>query len=118
MTDANDAAATMKRNGKSFWFASLFLPRQTSADAARLYAFCRRMDDLADVAMAEENRLMLAQVRNDLRRGVSSNPLVKDFLALAMQYDLPRDAANYLIAAFIEDAADKLQIENEAQLVR
>jgi len=120
MNDANkkNAAAIMKRNGKSFWFASLFLPRQTASDAARLYAFCRRMDDLADVAVTEANRAVLSEVRDDLRRGVSSKAFVKDFLALAQQYNLPREAADYLIAAFLEDATHPLNLEDENQLVR
>ena len=56
IADKSDAATSMKRNGKSFWFASLFLPRQVAADASRLYAFCRTMDDLADVAVTPESR--------------------------------------------------------------
>jgi len=112
------AAATMKRNGKSFWFASLFLPRKTAADAARLYAFCRAMDDLADVAVTESSRAALAEVRSDVQRGVSSDPIVADFLSLAREYDLPRGAADYLIATFIEDATTQLHLKNEDELVR
>jgi phytoene synthase len=114
----SDAATTMKRNGKSFWFASLFLPRQVAADAARLYAFCRAMDDLADVAVTEESRAVLAHVRGDLQRGDSSIPDVQDFLALANQYKLPCEAAEYLIATFIQDATTELHLEDEDQLVR
>jgi phytoene synthase len=114
----SDAAATMKRNGKSFWFASLFLPRQVAADAARLYAFCRTMDDLADVAVTEENRATLAQVRKDLQSGVTLIPDVQDFFALATQYELPCEAADYLIATFIQDATTELQLTDEAELVR
>jgi phytoene synthase len=118
IADKSDAATTMKRNGKSFWFASLFLPRQVAADAARLYAFCRTMDDLADVAVTEESRAALAQVRRDLKSGVTSIPDVQDFLALARQYELPCEAAEYLIATFLQDATTELHIEDEAQLVR
>jgi phytoene synthase len=114
----SDAATTMKRNGKSFWFASLFLPRQVAADAARLYAFCRTMDDLADVAVTEESKAVLSQVRGELRSGVASTPDVGDFLTLAKQYSLPREAADYLIATFIEDATTEMHIEDEDQLVR
>jgi phytoene synthase len=114
----SDAATTMKRNGKSFWFASLFLPRRVAADAARLYAFCRTMDDLADVAVTEESRAVLAQVRRDLKSGVTSIPDVQDFLELANQYQLPCEAADYLIATFIQDATTELHIEDEDQLVR
>jgi phytoene synthase len=108
----------MKRNGKSFWFASLFLPRQTADDAARLYAFCRAMDDLADVAATGSSRQMLAEVRGDLQRGVSSNPIVADFLCLARKYALSLSVADYLIATFIEDATSELQIKDYDELVR
>jgi phytoene synthase len=118
IADNSDAATTMKRNGKSFWFASLFLPGQVAADAARLYAFCRKMDDLADVAVTEESRAVLARVRGDLKRGDSSIPEVQDFLALADQYKLPCEAAEYLIATFMQDATPELHVEDEDQLVR
>ena len=114
----SDAATTLKRNGKSFWFASLFLPRQVAADAARLYAFCRTMDDLADVAVTPESKATLSQVRGDLQSGVTSIPAVQDFLALASQYRLPCEAAQYLIATFIQDATTELHLEEEDQLVR
>jgi len=120
MKDASiqSAAATMKRNGKSFWFASLFLPRQTTADAAQLYVFCRTMDDLADIAVTESSRAVLAEVRSELKRGISSNPTVADFLALARKYALPLGAADYLVATFIEDATTELHIKDENDLVR
>jgi len=114
----SDAVTTMKRNGKSFWFASLFLPRQVAADAARLYAFCRTMDDLADIAVTEDSKAVLAQVRKDLKIGVTSIPNVQDFLALADQHKLPREAADFLVATFIQDATTELHIEDEDQLVR
>jgi len=113
-----DAALTMKRNGKSFWFAALFLPRQVAADAARLYAFCREMDDLADVAVTEQKRAALAAIHRDLQSGVGDSPALRDFSALAAQYGLPRQAAAYLIATFIEDATASLHLQNEAELVR
>ena len=110
--------ATMKRNGKSFWFASLFLTRQTAADAARLYVFCRTMDDLADIAVTELSLEALAKVRRDLSQGVSSDPVVVDFLSLAQEYALPLCAADYLIATFIDDASTKVHIKDEDDLVR
>ena len=116
--NSQDAAATMKLHGKSFWFASLFLPRQVASDAARLYAFCRRMDDLADIAVTQAKREVLAKVRQDLQRGVSDDPSVADFLELARQYDLPIGAADWLIGTFLEDAEAPMLIENEKQLVR
>jgi phytoene synthase len=76
------------------------------------------MDDLADVAVNEESREVLASVRGDLKRGSSSIPDVQDFLALAKQYNLPCAAAEYLIATFIQDATTELHVEDEDQLIR
>jgi phytoene synthase len=118
IADNSDAATSMKRNGKSFWFASLFLPRRVAADAARLYAFCRTMDDLADLAVTEESREVLSQVSRDLQCGITSLPVVEDFFALAKQYNLPCEAAKYLIATFLQDATTELHIADEAELVR
>ena len=111
------ASQTMKRNGKSFWFASIFLPKVTALAAARLYRFCRTMDDLADTAVTPENQEALAIVREHLRQGETSQPLVADFLALVRQYDLSLDVADHLIATFLEDATTKLHVEDERQLV-
>jgi phytoene synthase len=112
----------LKRNGKSFWFASLFLPQDTALHAARLYAFCRALDDLADdvahksgASTAADN---LQVVRDDLRRGASSQPLVADFLELAYRFNLPLDAADYLLEAFLEDATTDMHIADEQRLVR
>ncbi len=113
-----DAAATMKLHGKSFWFASLFLPAQVASDAARLYAFCRRTDDLADIAVTQEKREVLAKVRHDLQHKISDDPSLADFLELAQQYDLPMDAADWLIGTFLEDAEMPMLIDKEKQLVR
>jgi len=108
----------MKLHGKSFWFASLFLPSHVASDAARLYAFCRRMDDLADVAVTQEKREELMKVRQDIQRGVSNDPVVADFLELAQKYNLPTDATDWLIGTFLEDAETPMLIEDEKELVR
>jgi phytoene synthase len=45
-----DAARVLARHGRSFHFASHLLGARHGGRAARLYAFCRRVDDLADEA--------------------------------------------------------------------
>ena len=108
----------MRRNGRSFWFASLFLPREVAGAAARLYAFCRVMDDLADESGRPEAAAQLERVRDDLRRGRSDDPQVAGLLELAAQHTLPLEAADHLIAAFVADASRRMAIDTEADLVR
>ncbi len=43
-----NAEAVLARSGRTFHLASRLLPSRMRADAAELYAFCRRMDDYAD----------------------------------------------------------------------
>jgi phytoene synthase len=76
------------------------------------------MDDLADVAVTQESRAVLAQVRSDLQSGSTAIPVVEDFLALAKQYNLPCEAAEHLIATFIQDTTTDLHLADEAELVR
>jgi phytoene synthase len=119
---AAGARAVLKRNGKSFWFASLFLPKETASDVARLYAFCRALDDLAD-AVADDSGARIAETtlqgaREDLRRGESRNPLVADFLELAHRFNLPLNAADDLLGAFVEDATTNIQVTDEQHLLR
>lgn len=112
------ALDVLKRNGKSFWFASLFLPKDTAFHVARLYAFCRAMDDLADDPTESKAASRLQGVRDDLRRGHSQQPVVADFLDLAYRFHLPLEAADYLLEAFVQDATTAPHIADERHLVR
>ena len=43
-----DATTSLQENGKSFYWASQFLSPEMSQNAAKLYSYCRILDDLAD----------------------------------------------------------------------
>jgi len=119
---AAGAREVLRRHGKSFWFASLFLPKDSAFDVARLYAFCRALDDLADDVADEPGTTSavanLQAVRDDLRRGESSQPMVADFLELAHRFHLPLEAADYMLATFLEDATADTHIADEQHLLR
>ncbi len=109
---------SMRRNGKSFWFASRFLARQTAADAGILYAFCRTMDDLADESRDSGAVNRLRQTRIDLERGQSGEPGTAAFLQLASCRQLPLEVADHLIQSFLCDVETPLQIGTEEDLIR
>ena len=44
----NDKKLTLKYRAKTFYFASLFLPKSIKKDIENLYIFCRYLDDLGD----------------------------------------------------------------------
>lgn len=81
------ASAVLAQHGKSFYLASLFLPAHLAQAAARLYRFCRYVDDVADTS--DDKALAAMRLDNlmlDLRRGDSTHPLIKDALDLFDAY--------------------------------
>ncbi len=44
----DNAKSVLKKNGKSFYWAGKFLPKEFINRAAELYSFCRILDDIAD----------------------------------------------------------------------
>ena len=112
-----DATASLKRNGKTFWLGSLFLPKEMAAEAATLYAFCRRMDDLADQQGGFEAADRLQRVREDLHAGNSEEPVVLGLIQLAERRGLDLAAAQCLLNTLLRDAAGHLCIEDETELL-
>ena len=64
------AEAVLARSGRTFHLASRLLPPRMRREAAELYAFCRRMDDLADeetLATLDARHRQLGQMLEVLR---------------------------------------------------
>ena len=59
---------SLAANGKSFHWARRLLGDRMGHDAARLYAFCRLLDDMADGDI-EDGPARLAIIRADLLAG-------------------------------------------------
>jgi len=114
----SSGASALKRGGKTFWFASLFLPKSVAADAADIYAFCRSMDDLADDGAQSDAVRLLRTVDADLEAGRSSDPVVARFLEIATAHRLDLSVARHFLEAITQDAAGEVAIQDEAELIR
>ena len=115
MTAANDI---LKRNGKSFYFASLVLDRESAEHCARLYTFCRFVDDLADASedkAAARSRLL--DVIDALETGNTSDPVISDFIELAGEAGMSVKPAIDLVHGVLEDLGDVL-VRDVAELHR
>ena len=93
MTPAKDhALAVLKSHGRSFYFAGQLLSPVYRVRAARLYAFCRFVDDIADESSDPELAMHeLDQIKNALQRGHSSQPCVMDMIALMQELNMPSE---------------------------
>ncbi|MEY4575457.1 MAG: hypothetical protein RL701_160 [Pseudomonadota bacterium] len=64
--DSNHVRASIEQHSKSFALASRLLPADVGRDAAVLYAYCRRADDLIDLCPEGQAQERLAQLRAEL----------------------------------------------------
>ena len=114
------AKQVLARNGKSFYWASLFLGSALADRAARLYQFCRFVDDLADGDLP--HRLdSLEDIRTGLsdpqHPAVATIPELDAFIDLADESNLPLNAASELLDGMLRDQLPTA-VATEAELLR
>ena len=112
------AEATLARQGRSFYWARRLLGATHADRATRLYAFCRRLDDLVDEATSpEEARLALAAADRAIADGRSEDPDLQDGLVLMRECGIEPGIVRELIAGMASDA-ETVRMADEAELLR
>ena len=84
----SQARKTLARHGKSFSWATHLFSRDTAADVAILYDFCRQVDDIADNAKNGKASQLLEQIGADLKADRSLYPFVNAFIDLRRRYQI------------------------------
>lgn len=116
----SQAKQVLARNGKSFYWASLFLGSELADRAARLYQFCRFVDDLADgdlphrLDSLEDIRAGLSDPQHS---AVATIPELEAFIVLATEANIPLEAAGELLDGMLRDQ-HPTALETEAELLR
>lgn len=107
--DLADCVELLKGGSRTFYAASLLLPRQVRASACVLYAFCRLADDAVD--LGECSAEALAQLRERLRRAYDGRPLAlaadRAFAHVVARHQVPRALPEALLEGFEWDAAGR-----------
>ena len=112
------AVSVLAHHGKSFRFAGRFLDKRQLEDCARLYRFCRFVDDLVDEASdADAAKVELDFLKRDLEHGYSSESVVEDFIDLASQCQMQSDVILELIRG-IESDLQPVLVATDAELLR
>lgn len=97
----------LARHGKSFYWASFFLGPKLATRAARLYEFCRFVDDLADGDLPHRQLSLeeiFARLKSDKQsKGSQSLAELDDFLQLAEESQIPLVAAQELLHGMLQD---------------
>ena len=120
------ALQTLAENGKSFYWASRLLGRQTATDAAELYRLCRLLDDIADGDIkgmdtkAQTKRLI--QIRHQLiQMDVGkipdlTDPVLLSYIPVMSRRRIPIMPLIHLLDGLLLDRSAML-IKDKAELV-
>lgn len=118
MSLTTEPEADFKRKSRTFSLAAMLFAAEDRQAIARLYAFCRALDDYADTTQTGD-RKQLQRVLDNLSCELRDNthPVARDFLLLARERELPLSAALALARALCEDCGPR-RIESESELIR
>lgn len=105
---ADTPAAVAERSGSTFYWPMLLLPRSKRAAMFAIYAFCRRIDDIADEpGEPAEKRAALDVWRQEIRSlyggGAPTSSLAAALKGAIERYGLPRGELEALIDGMAMD---------------
>ena len=106
--DLNACADLLRGGSRSFFAASLLLPRRVHEPATALYAFCRVADDLIDNGGGDPAAALLAlRARLDAAYAGRPRPAAADraLAATVLRHAIPRTLLDALLEGFAWDAA-------------
>ena len=108
----------LRQHGRTFNFARVFLTEVQGKRAARLYAFCRYVDDIADEASdLQQAEILLDQIKLELAGKKTPSTRIADFLSLAFETNIDLEVAVALIDGVASDL-DTVAFETESDLLR
>ena len=117
LPDSPAPKQVLARHGKSFYWASKFLGIELADRAARLYQFCRYVDDLADGDLPDRPE-SLEDIRARLAgKEIAAGPEIEAFIALANSNNIPLSAASELLDGMLSDQ-NPTAVADEAELLR
>ena len=108
--------------GRTFHAASRVLPSGVRRDLAVLYAFCRAVDDCADLADkaldgTSSPHVLLDEVERGLCGASHDSPVVESFRDLARRHSIPLAHARELVSGVRSDLGP-VRIRSESDLIR
>ncbi len=114
---------------KSFNWAGFFLPKKTYEDSAKLYAFCRVLDDIADKETDLDSKIRrIDEMRNFLKKYYNSNnievhssneneKIAHDVITLAKNNNIKKIILEDLIDGVASDLKKRIHIRSIKDLL-
>ena len=110
MTPFKTNTYSIKSEGKSFYWASIFLPKKNRIAASKLYSICRYLDDVADDSKLDSS----SQIKNIFKQ-VKENE-VSEIGAFFKQNHISLNILKDLIDGLISDQQN-VRIKSEKDLI-
>ena len=101
---------SIQKHGKSFYWASFFLPKKNKKIASELYSICRFFDDLADENDDDQTKVLLEEFKKIYE---NFNHPINIFFRL---HNISINVLGDLINGLIKDQT-KIRIKNEKELI-
>ena len=98
---SKDFKKILKHHAKSFYFAGLLLDKETLNNSAVLYAFCRQLDDAADLGLNNKEKVDI--LVEDYKSVISKNNVNIAFKELQKKFNLDQ--------IFIDDLIDGVKAD-------
>jgi phytoene synthase len=117
VTALPDAWPMLKKHGKTFAWAARLMPRRDADRLARLYAMCRRLDDLADLDGSADARGRLLALRAAPWSLSSVDPMAQELAVMVADMGLNPATMTQLLDGLISDL-DQQIIADEPSLIR
>ena len=116
----NDKNLTLKYRAKTFYFASVFLPRKVKKDIENLYIFCRYLDDLGDDLNLRkvESFKKLRIIKDQIKKKESTFPVVRNFINIMIKHKINKSVPIELIKGIEYDLRGKVNVKTSEQLIK
>jgi phytoene synthase len=116
----NDKNLTLKYRAKTFYFASVFLPRKVKKDIENLYIFCRYLDDLGDDLNLSkvESFKKLRIIKDQIKKKNSTFPAVRNFINIMIKHKINKSVPIELIKGIEYDLRGKVNVKTSEQLIK
>ena len=116
----NDRKLTLKYRAKTFYFASLFLPKEIKKDIENLYIFCRYIDDLGDDLNLNKTDSFkkLKIIRKQILKKKSTIPAVRNFINLMIKHKINKSIPIELINGIEYDLKKQVNIKTFEELIK
>ena len=93
-----------RREARNFAYGIMVLPRPKRRAIAAVYAFARRVDDIADGGLsAREKRTRLGELHTSLEEPPGDEPMLVALADARSRYDIPAQALHDLVEGGLQD---------------